>query len=331
VSTHWHSSGPLIGARSVLVTFTGGYVSDLAAGYVETFGPGLLGGFGPLKRLLRFGFVCGVVGGALVGATLGSSSLAVGDHASSGLPGALLQVLPGVFLGVGLGALIGPLLAALVTCSALPLIVLFSSFREHVLESSWRHGRRIGRLLRRLERRLATRPVRIVNILERARRIEVLREDLLLRVFRSSENSLWGFTETITRLADDEYTRAGEYLDSAAGGAEADRILGHPDGENLVFVLGNHGPAQAGSTYSLAVRAALRRRVLAGSPHGHLLLVRAPWSFVECAARDGWVPVGDGVGPVSEEECETMVALWAEGSSEVYGDAAELLAAARRL
>jgi len=286
-------------------------VAILAGSYRELFGPGLLGGFTPLRRIFGSGVVSGGVAGLLAGPAL--------------LDGPLVLVSP--FVGAAAG---GPGAVLLVAVLA-PFAAAVRAGPEALASTPGVRVRTFARRLDRLERRLAALPLGIRTIARREQEVTGQRDALLVGVSSADDPALADLTSRVSALAEQEHDRAVAYLAGPEAATEAAGILGDPSGVPLVYVLERRGWQRADAAYALAVQVHLRRSAIASGAHGTVLLVEAPWSLVGRVEQDGWTPRGGPAGPVGDEERETMVSLWAGGESEVYADAAVLLEAARRL
>lgn len=283
--------------------------------YGEMLGPGLLGEFNRLRVTLRVGVSVGGAVGALA--------------ALSGSANPWMSV-PGMLVA-------GPVLAVLVVAVAVGVLTFCDAVHTTWINPPERRLRRLAKRIGHLEHHLESSPPAIANIPARdallgALHDELLHAEILHRALPGRGVSVLDLSRRMVGIADEEHERVRRHVASPEALIEAGRIIDVPTGPALVCVFERRGVARATQAYALALHVLLRRYALTHTGEGALtLLVEAPAGFSECMALDGWLPRGNAVGPVDPSERETMLALWAEGTSHVYTEAGELLEAAQRL
>ena len=293
--------------RRWVADFLHAWRNSAAQGISNTFGPGLLGGFTVLRRTLCAGAITGA-GAGLLGATLANR------------PWVLLPVL----------IVLAPLVAVLLLAAALLALTGADTVRATWLANPERHLKRLTRSVDDLEKHLADLPLSVATIPEREALISDLRSRILHEAFRTQRSAVWWLEKRVAALGDAEHEQAIRHSSGRDAVIEARRILDVPESPHRIRVFERRGAARANPVHALALTVLLREYAIGGE--GKLnLLVEAPDAFAAYLELDGWLPHGDPIGPVTDEERETMKTLWDDGSSTVYTDAASLLEVARLL
>jgi hypothetical protein len=293
--------------RRRVADFLRAWRSSAAHGFSNTFGPGLLGGFTPLRRTLRVGALAGA-GTGLLGVIL------------AGRPWILV---PGLIM-------LAPLAAVLLLAAAVLVLTGADTLRTTWLANPERRLKRLTRSVDNLEKHLEELPLSVSTIPERGALISELRSRILHEVFRTQSSDVWWLEKRVAALADAEHEQATLHSYGRSAAVEARRILAIPESPHRIRVFERRGAARANPVHALALTVLLREYALGGKS-SLKILVEAPETFAAYLELDGWLPHGDPVEPATDEERETMKTLWDDGSSTVYTDAAALLEAARLL